>query len=533
MLLKYNLQDVIITEAIYGECKGREEKEVVRVHETINARGIYIDVKWLKDLLGVWDAIETEGGDEIRALTDGALTRETVDSPHKVKQWLLSQGLRIKSIARAELDAMYADPEGYFAGASENFEKVGGINVTLIAEVLRLRLQLTRAMKGKLEKIAESLHADHRVRDWAVYNGAHTGRFTARGLQPHNLSKGVLGADKIDGTDFVEAVINGPRTVEHIREVARRLKVSADDILVSFVRPVFAAPEGSDLGIADWNAIEARAAAWLFNEKWMLECFADPKRDIYCEYWERVTGEKINKKSPFRQIAKICVLGLQYGMGANKLGVFAKKSGVDLEALGLTAEKLKNDYRANCPAIKAGWGEIDEALREAVHSGYSVCCSGRIRFSKFNSDNLHCTLPSGRTVIYRSCQYRRGVPGYCALLGLAPFETDILSYRSQRGGETDLFGAKATENISQGLCADVLKESLVTLEDNGFAPVLHVHDEIACERGKIEEQCRLMSIPPSWAPDLPLRVEGFTGSHYVKTAWSGSEKCDYMMGRKL
>ncbi len=544
-LLRYNLQDVLITEAVYCEAVGREQADVVRVHDAINARGIGIDTQWLRDLLRLWNAIETVGGDRLSELTGGALTRENAASPAKVKAWLLLQGLHIQSLAKKALEQMYEDPEGYFGGFSDNFKLTSPIDVDLIVEVLLLRQQVTRAMKGKLEKISESLDDDHRVRDWAVYHGAHTGRFTARGLQPHNLSKGVMGAPKIWGEDFVERIFKSTRTVEDVRQVASDLSarmgrdIAADDILVSLVRPVFAAPTGRSLGIVDFNAIEARGAAWLFQEQWMLDCFADPKRDIYCEYWKRVTGQEIDKKHPMRNVAKICVLGLQYGMSWRKLGLYAKGAGIDLEALGMNPEQLVADYRDQCPAIKAGWRDLGEGLREGRLSGYSECCGGKIHFRGVGSDHLFCELPSHRTLTYRNCRYIRGVPGYCAVLGLPPFETDILTYQTPRGWDVDLYATKATENIVQGFCADILTGSMVNLEALEFDPVLHVHDEVADEgkeeekRALLDAQCSIMSTPPAWCRDFPLRVEGYTCSHYVKTPWSDSYKADWMNGVKL
>ncbi len=552
-LLHYNLQDVLITERAYNECVGREQEEVVRVHDAINTRGIKIDTEWLGDLLRMWNAIEAVGGDRLAELTGGALTRENAASPQKVKQWLLVQGLQIQSIAKKELEAMYEDPEEYFGSYNMNFTIRSLIDVDKVVEVLLLRQQVTRAMKGKLEKILDSLDDDHRVRDWAVYHGAHTGRFTARGLQPHNLSKGVMGTDPVtvDGkkVDFVEAILKGPRTVEHIREVAAALTagfrakgkdvvVSSDDVLVSLVRPVFAAPAGRSLGIVDYNAVEARGAAWLFNEQWMLDCFNDPKRDIYCEYWGKVTGSPITKKDPLRNVAKICVLGLQYGMGAGKLAIYAKKAGINLAALGLTAEGLLKDYRDNCPNIKAGWKEIGESLREARLCGFSTCCNGKVSFRGVGSDHLFCELPSHRILTYRNCRFVRGVPGYCAILGIPPFETDLLRYQTPRGWDVDLYATKATENIVQGFCADLLTGALVEL-DKVQDPVLHVHDE-AVDEGKEEEklalldaQCSIMSTPPAWCRDFPLRVDGFTCHHYVKSKWSDSYACEYMRGVKL
>jgi hypothetical protein len=62
---------------------------------------------------------------------------------------------------------------------------------------------------------------------------------------------------------------------------------------------------------------------------------------------------------------------------------------------------------------------------------------------------------------------------------------------------------------SRAACRDLLAAALVRLERAWYPVVLHVHDEIIAEvpedRGSVEEFERIMSTPPAWAHDWPVR----------------------------
>ena len=61
---------------------------------------------------------------------------------------------------------------------------------------------------------------------------------------------------------------------------------------------------------------------------------------------------------------------------------------------------------------------------------------------------------------------------------------------------------------------------MARLEDAGYRIVMHVHDEVICDQplsqGSVEEACRIMSKPPTWAVGLPLAAEGFECEFYKK-----------------
>ena len=74
------------------------------------------------------------------------------------------------------------------------------------------------------------------------------------------------------------------------------------------------------------------------------------------------------------------------------------------------------------------------------------------------------------------------------------------------------------ENITQAVCADLLREALVVCVQEGLPVVGHVHDEIivAAGEGAQAELRDIMETNPAWAIGLPLAAETKYGHRYSK-----------------
>jgi hypothetical protein len=115
------------------------------------------------------------------------------------------------------------------------------------------------------------------------YFRAHTGRFSSpsvgKGLNLHNIPK-------------------------------------HNKVLAKAIRQMFRWPEGYCMVQGDEANVEYRIAGWLSGCRHITELFTmNPLADPYSEYWFTVTGQRVTKLDPARQVAKAAVLGLTFLMG--------------------------------------------------------------------------------------------------------------------------------------------------------------------------------------------------------------------------
>ena len=75
------------------------------------------------------------------------------------------------------------------------------------------------------------------------------------------------------------------------------------------------------------------------------------------------------------------------------------------------------------------------------------------------------------------------------------------------------------ENITQAVCADLLRDCLVRCEDIGLEVIAHTHDEIIIQQCSEDDESKLkvvMESNPSWASGIPLVAETNSGKRYFK-----------------
>lgn len=77
-----------------------------------------------------------------------------------------------------------------------------------------------------------------------------------------------------------------------------------------------------------------------------------------------------------------------------------------------------------------------------------------------------------------------------------------------------------SENITQAVSRDILKEAMFRLEAKGYTICMHVHDEIVVEVdesfGSLDEFVSIMEQVPDWADGFPIKAEGWEGKRYRK-----------------
>lgn len=507
-MLRYNVADVLELKRIF-DAVGVPEQDLLRVHRRINDRGIPVDVPLARRLRDLWTELGIKARDEVAELTGGRLTADDVASVPKVRKWLAHLGCPVESLARAKVEAMIADPESVFAGVDDE-------RSALALRVLSLRNDAVRTAPGKLDRVLGSA-VGGRVRNCFVYHGAHTGRWSARDLQPHNFPRGLAGLD-VGHLLHVWDTAGGRLDLQMVRARAEQAGGgSTADALATLMRPVIRAPRGKRLCIVDYAGVEARCVAWLARDDRMLAAF---DRDIYLDMASAIFGRECTKKDKDeRQLGKIAILGLGYQMGKAKFALSAKLGGANLERAGVSADQVVKTFRSTYPGVPMLWRAYDRAFRNAIDGIEST--AGRCEFKR-RGDDVLIVLPSGRALTYRNARMEPIIPVW----GGEPIPSPC--YTSHHGFRRSLYGGILTENISQATCRDLLASAMIELDRQGGKIVMHVHDECVIEADHYEALFTLrrmmlvMSTPPQWADGFPLAVEGYVGEHYTKAPLPGS-----------
>lgn len=494
-LEEYCATDVVVTGQLYEQLAALTltELRVWTCDQEINDRGIYVDRGRASKMLSMVGKRDQEIAAEVFVASHGQLSG--VRSVPALKDWLnqrtsrdTSTGLS-KSLVSELLKEELPDD---------------------VRAVLELRQEASRITSlGKLKRIKDACSPDGRVRGALAYHRAHTGRWTSRLLQVHNLPKDRRSRDvqdmcalAIDGGDY--------DTLNMLWSPLEALSLS--------LRSLIAAPPGHDLIAADYSAIEARVLPWLAGDEDKLQLFRDGV-DTYVKAAADVG-------STDRQLGKVCELALGYGMGALKFAATANGWGVPLELKD--AQKIAQSWRKKNKAVPVFWAEIESAVKACVRKGGRKIRVGRL----IVASNLICSavyikLPSGRYLWYHSPEIRvetRTIdvlqPSGAVKPTKLEFESIYFSHANAgRWSRTSTYGGKLVENVTQAVARDCLAEALLRLRDTPYKVVMHVHDsivsEVASGTGDVGEFEQLILDMPQWATGLPLAAEGYRGPRFI------------------
>lgn len=298
--------------------------------------------------------------------------------------------------------------------------------------------------------------------------------------------------------------------------------------LIQSMRQLLVAPKGNKFFIVDFAQIEARVLAWLAGQNDLVEGFKNGQ-DIYSEFATFLFGcdvrKPIDTDTPGemqlhkirRGFGKDAILGCGYGMGTNKFFDNCRKN-IDLRPLFDSGEydwdfihKLIQTYRSKYAKIPAFWREIEKAFRivtkypgeQRFYNSHINPDTGVPWLSLWNDNGkTYIQLPSGRILYYRH----------------AKVDGKQIKYHWGH-----LWGGSLTENIVQAIARDIMAESILRLEYEGYKIVLHVHDELVIlvpEKQATEfiGDCIIdtMCENPDWASGLPIDAEGDFSERYKK-----------------
>lgn len=269
------------------------------------------------------------------------------------------------------------------------------------------------------------------------------------------------------------------------------------------------APKGHVVVVADSAQIEARVLAWLSQQMDIVNAFAT-KQDVYklmASVIYNIPVEDVTKDQRF--IGKICVLGLGYGMGPQKLQQTLKQGtmGPPVDISEDECRRIVGIYRQKNWKIKAFWKKMDQVITNMTLGIESK--EGPLEVGKG-----FIRLPNGMFLQYF------GLHGTAEITrdDLVMTETTYLT----RTGRTKLYGGLLTENVVQALARVIIAEQMLKIHDAGYRIVTMAHDEIVIVAKKkdaekaLDFMIKTMSTPPDWAPDLPLAAEGDFADCYSK-----------------
>ena len=423
------------------------EHQVWLADQHINDTGIKVDVELARAAVTAAAANQAAQVAEISTLTG----IENPNSGPQMLAWLNRDGVRLPNLQADTVSAA-------LSGDLPDVER----------RVLELRQELALVAAKKFSAALGTVNRDGRARGGFRFHGAHTGRWTGRGIQLQNLPRHGF---KLE----VDAEMA-------IADLKAGLGADADT-LKRLVRPVFTGP----FTVVDYSAIEARVVAWLAGEEWALQAFRDG-RDIYVETAERMGGLT-------RSQGKVAVLALGYNGSIGSLRAMGAE-GSDSEL-----KKLVNQWRRANPSIVQLWATLDQVFRTGgpVGEWAAVEKDGSLR---------RLRLPSGRAIHYHEYKPRltEGPAG----------PTVRHTFWDARYGRSDTYGGRLTENATQAVARDIMAEALVRLVDAGYRVVGHIHDEILVETDEIDAVREIMVQQPSWAPGLPIDGAGFITARYRK-----------------
>jgi DNA polymerase len=532
------------------------ELRIWQMDQAMNLRGVQSDVAMARIALDLVDEVTRKMTRELQEIT--GIKDLKPSGRVRVRQWLADQGVAIDDTQGGTLDRWIAKKD--FKAAKPGCHRV----MVIVREA-------NRTSTAKYKAVLLMAGTDGRIRDLMMYHGANTGRWSGKGLQPHNFPRGNVK----DMEAAVAAILTGDLAF------IGALYGEVIELLSGALRGVLMASEGKELMVADYAAIEARVIAWLARADQALEVFRSGKC-IYMDMATSIYGYPVTdkkKQSEERQMGKQAILGLGFGMGfvtflltcrgynitftveqarrivkdrwteledymeryfhpekyaephlmrsARQAGRMRRRR---IEKENLTLEGVMHElilmkfivdaYRAKYPKIVAMWKDLEAAAIAAVQApGRRVTSElGRVTYV-VEGRFLKCILPSGRALHY--CDPRvinKKLPWGDTAATLVYMSVDPLT---KRWVSTDTYGGKLAENVTQAVARDLMAEAMVAAdEDPLYSLLLSVHDELICEvdegEGSVEEFERLMSRSPAWADGCPVAAEGWRGKRYRK-----------------
>lgn len=477
LFVDYCKQDVRATEFVYNTFKNssnwQHEKPLIDLDLWQNMTGLPVDVKSCNMIID--KVAEATKKAEEKAAIFGVNPR----SPKQILDWLSdNKNINLPDVRQDTINKRLQ---------TETDKEV--------IELLTLRLFMSRSSVKKFEALQNRTDSTDHIRQWILYHGAHTGRWSGSGFQPHNMPRSKTSV----------------KDIEVILKDFRNDKIDFWDIMnqAKKVLPgMIKAEKGKSFIIGDFAAIEARVLAWMAGQQKLIKIFQTTGKvyeDMAAKLYNCKSSD-IGKDSKERQLGKTVILGCGYGIGFRKFTETCLSQGIKLNQG--QAKKAVETYRSSYPEIPEFWNAAQTCFIKAVkNQGQEFKTNGCMLLAQ--PGRLTIELPSGRKLYYYKIQYSK-----------RHNEWSHLDFRTN--ARKRIYGGLLVENIVQAVARDIMAHCMLELKYAGLSPLLHVHDEAVCYENKEEIKAKqkifdkIMNTPPDWFKDFPLVTESEVCARYHK-----------------
>ena len=306
-------------------------------------------------------------------------------------------------------------------------------------------------------------------------------------------------------------------------------RINPNDATSGRLRRSLCAPDGYSVIVSDLSNIEARVLAWLSGNTELMELYltgGDPYLLMASKIYDFDYNDALTRKSEksfkaMRNVGKVAVLGLGFGMGVNKFWVTMNTGPMGMDPIPTTIDEAKHIvglYReTNFPVVNY-WDKCDEIISQMLQGNVGLT------FGPLEIHNNNIILPNNMALQYPNLCMKEDIRGHSF-----QYSPELNQYGDLKTRKY-LWGGTLTENIVQALARIIITEQAIAIEkhlDDTYgldqARLVHmVHDELIVVGPEkyaediYKSMIAIMSTPPSWALDLPLTSEGGWANNYIK-----------------
>lgn len=549
-----------------GDRPRDKELRLWHLDQKINDRGYRIDIPLVNECLR---AVEQEQA-RLKAHTqditeydedEGIGLASTTQRDAMLAFLLLEHGVDLPDLRASTLERRLGD---------ESIPEI-------VKELIRVRLQVSSTSTSKYKVLKRGVTQGDRMRGTIQFDGAaRTRRAAGRTFQPQNLpSRGLLEQDQIDfGIEALMARVED-LTIDNVMLLATsairscivappgKKLVVADKSNIEGRGLAWLAGEQWKLdAFREFDVVMGTDGVWHSGDQVRdaalagrpIELATDEKGelihrgpDLYKLAYAKsfaTSPDKVTKAG--RQIGKVQELAFGYQGGISAGITFADAYGMDLDDMAdaawdtlpvdvrkessdfvdwlaskgttypishraaVTIDVFKRLWRGAHPNVVALWDGLQKLFRDATQAPGET-----LRYGLFSARRdgkwLRIVLPSGRALCYPDPKVHED--GSLSYMGVDQY--------TRKWKRVKTYGGKLVENATQAFARDDLFDDMPTIEAAGYEIVLHVHDEVITEVPDTPEfnavyLGALMSVPPPYAPDLPLAAAGFESYRYKK-----------------